>query len=116
MEGKFSRKAIAPEQGTFINRVKDPTSDKPFDFRSADTTTLMKLHDIIMSTFKYATNLQITDAKVSSAIGSPSTRASLFLYMSQEDFNQFEKGGQGFKDLSKKVVDHIKAVDEPLDF
>jgi len=105
LEGKFSRKAIAPEQGTFINRVKDPTSDKDFSFRSWKDETLEGLHNLIMNTFKRDSKLQMT----SDTTGSGVTRSSLFLYMKQEDFQKFEKGGQGFKNLAKSTLDYMQA-------
>ena len=100
LDGKFSRKAIAPEQGTFINRVKDPTSDKEFDFRSWDTKILVELHDLIMDTFKRNNILKM------------SGRSKLFLYMKQDDFNKFEKGGKGFSNLAKAAISNYAKVAE----
>lgn len=109
LEGKFSRKAIAPEHGTFINRVKDPTSDKAFDFRSWDTAVLQDLHNLIMDTFKRNTKLKLTIPELRQSLALDMTRSDLFLYMTQEDFNKFEKGGQGFKNLAKGALDYMQA-------
>lgn len=109
LEGKFSRKAIAPEQGTFINRVKDPTSDKAFDFRSWEVATLTELHNLIMDTFKRDTSLKLTVPELRQSLALDAKRSDLFLYMSQDDFNKFEKGGEGFKKLAKSTLDYMQA-------
>lgn len=112
LEGKFSRKAIAPEQGTFINRVKDPTSDKDFEFRSWKAETLEELHNIIMNTFKRDKRLQMADSGTTKTV----RRGSLFLYMKQEDFNKFEKGGKGFSDVAKGALKYVSQTAETPDF
>jgi hypothetical protein len=108
LEGKFSKKAIEPDKGTFINKVKDPTSEKDFDFRSWKASTLEELHDIIMNVFK-------NDPRLSSGVGilkDGITRSSIFLYMKQEDFNRLEKGGGGFSKLAKWVANDLDKVIE----
>jgi hypothetical protein len=116
LQGKFSRKAIAPEQGTFINRVKDPTSDKDFDFRSWEAKTLETLHALIMNTFKNAPELRkpLPELRQSGTIDI--TRSDLVLYMKQDDFNKLEKGGKGFSDLGKAVLKDIGVVNQIPDF
>lgn len=139
LSGKFSRKPIMANQGTFINRVKDPTSDKSFDFRSWRTATLKELHKHIMSTFKLNSKLsEIVNLKEDrSAIGTlilkikakgdpipPNVedlkkkivgfkRSDLFLYMSQTDFSNFEAGGLGFSKLAIKIGKGILGLLKP---
>jgi hypothetical protein len=109
MEGKFSRKVVAPEKGTFINKVKDPTSEQDFDFRAWDTATLKELHNLVMNTFKRDTSLKMTVPELRQTLALDATRSELFLYMSQDDFNKFEKGGEGFKNLAKSTLDYMQA-------
>lgn len=117
IEGKFSRKPIAPEQGTFINRVKDPTSDKDFDFRSWKQDTLLLLHKIIMDTFKRDSRLKMENLPELNQIGVLGlTRSGLFLYLKQEDFHALEKGGAGLSKLAKGIVNTISKVAETPNF
>lgn len=116
LQGKFSRKAIAPEQGTFINRVKDPTSDKNFDFRSWDAKTLETLHSLIMNTFKNDPVLRTPLPELRQSGTIDISRSDLVLYMKQEDFNKLEKGGKGFSDLGKAVLKDIGVVNQIPDF
>lgn len=116
LQGKFSRKAIAPEQGTFINRVKDPTSDKDFDFRSWDAKTLEGLHDLIMNTFKRDALLKLNDNSDTASQTdnnsepSPYNRESLFLYITQDNFHALEKGGKGFSKLANNILGQVTDV------
>jgi hypothetical protein len=48
---KFGKKVVNPEVGAFINKIQDPTSNKPIDFRSWNESDLEILHNIIMHTF-----------------------------------------------------------------
>ena len=115
MIGKFSRKAIAPEQGTFINRVKDPTSDKPFDFRSDNPKVLLNLHNIIIETFKNK-SLNSFVPELGEKVALPIRQKDMVLYMTQDDFNKLEKGGEGFRKLAKKTIDYINRASPDVDF
>ena len=106
LAGKFSRKAITPDQGTFINRVKDPTSDKEFDFRSWSSENLQTIHEMILNIFKRAAELK-TDVETDKH-GGTFTRDSILLYMTQDDFHQLEKGGQGLANIAKGLLKNLK--------
>lgn len=114
LQGKFSRKAIAPEQGTFINRVKDPTSDKELDFRAWDEGVLLELHNLIMDTFKRDTSLLRLVPELQKIV--PVTRSSIFLYISQENFNALEKGGTGLYKLGKSAFNTVMDIAEEPNF
>jgi len=106
--GKFGRKPIAADKGTFINRVKDESSDMSLDFRSWKQENLVGLHNIIMETFKRDDSLKqdrISDTPTNNLTktGKP-TRESIFLYITQEDFNKFADGGKGWSKLAKGAL------------
>lgn len=90
LTGKFSAKVLNPEEGAFINRVKDPTSRQPLNFRAWNHEDLKIFHEIIMSTFKRSNQLN-------------KEQQSLILYMTQEHFDKFVKGGRGVS----KIVDAL---------
>lgn len=109
IQGKFSRKAISPEQGTFINRVKDPTSDKPFTFRSQDSRLLEELHNVIMKTFKLDSRLKekLPETRDRFRMTLALNRSDLVLYLTQDDFNRVEKGGEGFANVLKGIWKYL---------
>lgn len=116
MNGEFSRKAISPDQGTFINKVKDPTSNQPFTFRSDDPKTLQVLHEIIMGTFRSpALNQKIPELIGKMEISAPKQN-ELLLYMKQEDFHNLEKGGQGMSTIAKGVMDVAASGHQDIDW
>ena len=48
---KFSKKPIMQDKGAYVNKIKDPTSDQPFDFRAMNPSMLKNLHKVILLTF-----------------------------------------------------------------
>lgn len=116
LQGKFSRKAIAPEQGAFINRVKDPTSDKDFDFRSWKSETLVELHNLIMTVFRRDQSLNKPLPELNEIGVMSTTRGKLFLYLDQEDFHALEKGGEGIGKIAKGALQTASDIAETPDF
>ena len=110
LSGKFTKKPMTADQETFINKVKDPTSDKEFDFRSWNSKTLKDLHTLIMTTFKYGggkLEQRIPGIRSTFEASLDPKRKDLLLYLTQDDFHRVEKGGKGLGDLTKKG---LKAV------
>ena len=106
--GEFQRKAITPGKGTFINKVKDETSEKSFNYRSWKQDTLEQLHSIIMNTFKLDPSLKSDKLEeLKKTVGATPTRESIFLYMTQEEFRKFEDGGNGVSNAIKAGHDKL---------
>ena len=83
--GKFSTKVINPEKGAFINRIKDPSSNKPFDYKSQNPVALNQFHNDILDIFHTGS----TGANVG-VVGATAMKYSI-MYLSQTDFDRAVK-------------------------
>lgn len=81
IQGKFSTKVITPEKGAFINRIKDPSSNKPFDYKSQSTAALEQFHDDILKIFHTNSQNIVFGIKYDYAI----------MYLDQVDFDRVVK-------------------------
>lgn len=85
ISGKFSTKVINPEKGAFINRIKDPSSNKPFDYKSQNPVALNQFHDDILEIFFIGSK----GANVG-YVGATAMKYSI-MYLSQTDFDRAVK-------------------------
>ena len=51
IDEKFSRKPVMQDKGAYVNKIKDPTSDKPFSFRAMSPAMLKNVHKAILLSF-----------------------------------------------------------------
>jgi hypothetical protein len=124
LTGKFTQKVINPEKGAFINKIKDPTSRQPLDFRAWSEPDLEVLHNIIL--YAFITKPNSTGSAWKRAKDAPDAIKDKYhrsmkvdvtefglkdavFYMSEEDFDRFVKGGEGLKNLAKGLSSELSS-------